>query len=86
MRPAKLFQLARDNPAGLRFRDLCRLAEAFGFVFQRQKGSHRVYKYPGLWQIMIFQDDHGTAKAYQVRQLLDCIESNKLSLEGDDHE
>lgn len=80
MRPAKLYQLARSNPKGLRFSDLCRLAEAFGFVFQRQKGSHRVYAHDGIRQIMNFQNDRGMAKAYQVRQLLDCVDRNQLSL------
>jgi len=86
MRTAKLFQLAADNPSGLRFRDLCRLAEAFGFVFRRQKGSHRVYTREGISQIMVFQDVHGAAKTYQVRQLLACIKLNRLSLEGGEHE
>ena len=81
MRPAKLFQLARKSPTGLRFSDLCRLAEAFGFTFQRQKGSHRIYAHDGIGEIMNFQDDHGTAKAYRVRQLLACVERNQLSLE-----
>lgn len=80
MRTARLFQLARNNPAGLRFSDLCRLAEAFGFELQRQKGSHRIYAHDGLRQIMNFQDDRGTAKAYQVRQLLDCVDRNGLTL------
>ena len=80
MRPAKLYQLARNSPSGLRFSDLCRLAEAFGFVLQRQKGSHRIYVHDGLRQIMNFQEDRGSAKAYQVRQLLDCIDRNGLTL------
>jgi hypothetical protein len=80
MRPAKLVLLARNNPSGLRFSDLCRLAEAFGFVYQRQKGSHRVYAHDGAQQIMNFQNDRGTAKAYQVRQLLACIDQNGLTL------
>ena len=80
MRPGKLFQSARSNPAGLRFSGLCRLAEAFGFVFQRQKGSHRVYAHDGIRQIMNFQNDRGMAKPYQVRQLLDCIDRNNLTL------
>lgn len=80
MRPAKLFQLARGNPGGLRFSDLCRLVEAFGFIFQRQKGSHRIYAHEGIKQIMNFQNDQGKAKAYQVRQWLDCIDRNQLTL------
>ena len=82
MRPRKIFQSARNSPAGLRFSDLCKLAEAFGFVFQRQKGSHRVYAHLGIRQIMNFQNDRGMAKAYQVRQLLDCVDRHHLALEG----
>jgi hypothetical protein len=80
MRPAKLFELARRNPGGLRFSDLCRLAKAFGFVFQRQKGSHQVYAHDMTRQILNFQNDQGTAKAYQVRQLLDFVDRNGLTL------
>mgnify|MGYP001594580636 CR=1 FL=1 len=80
MRPGKLLQLARNSPGGLRFSDLCRLAEAFGFLLQRQKGSHRIYAHDGPRQIMNFQNDRGSAKAHQVRQLLDCVERNGLIL------
>lgn len=84
MKPAKLLARARGNPAGLRFSELCRLAEAFGFVFQRQKGSHRIYAHEPLREIMNFQEDAGMAKAYQVRQLLDCAGRNGLTIGDDD--
>lgn len=80
MRLAKTFKLARNDPGGLRFSDPCRLAEAFGFRFQRQKGSHRVYAHEGTRRIMNFQNGPGTVKAYQVRQLLDCVDRNELAL------
>lgn len=80
MKLAKLVEAARRNPGGLRFSELCRIAEAFGFAFQRQKGSHRVYAHEGVREILNFQNDHGTAKAYQVRQLFDCIDGNGLTL------
>lgn len=86
MRPAKLLLLARKIPSGLRFSDLCKLAEAFGFVFQRQKGSHKIYAHEGARQIMNFQNDHGKAKAYQVRQLLDCVDKCRLTLEGGEYD
>ena len=82
MRPEKVLEKARRNPAGLRFSELCRLAEAFGFAFQRQKGSHRIYALERLKEIMNFQDDSGKAKAYQVRQLLGCVDRNQLSIAG----
>ncbi|MDQ4079023.1 MAG: type II toxin-antitoxin system HicA family toxin [Chloroflexota bacterium] len=41
----KLLAKARNNPQGLRFRELERLAECYGFTFSRSKGSHRTYKH-----------------------------------------
>ncbi|OIO06188.1 MAG: hypothetical protein AUJ52_12715 [Elusimicrobia bacterium CG1_02_63_36] len=83
MKPEKLLQRARQNPSGLRFSELCKLAEAFGFTLQRRKGSHRIYAMDRLREIMNFQDDAGKAKAYQVRQLLDCVDRNQLTIGGE---
>lgn len=86
VRPGKLLDKARRSPAGLRFSELCKLAEAFGFVFQRQKGSHKIYSNDHIRQMLNFQDDHGKAKAYQVRQLLDCADRNQLRVGGADND
>lgn len=65
----------RQNPKGIRFRDLCRVCD-FYFGEPRQKAtSHRIYKTP--WQgdpRVNLQDDKGMAKTYQVRQVLKAIE------------
>ena len=74
----KLFGKAKAAPNSLRFSDLCKLAEEFGFRFDRQKGSHRIYKHDGVAGMMNFQDCHGKAVAYQVRQLVNFIEDNDL--------
>lgn len=71
----KLLEKARRSPANLRFDELCQLAECYGFVQARTKGSHRIYKRPGWRGVLTFQDDKGKAKPYQVRQLLQVIES-----------
>lgn len=81
MKPAKLLERARSSPAGLRFSQLCRLAEALGFEFKRQKGSHRIYRHARAQELLNFQNDGGAAKAYQVRQLLSCIDRLGLGLE-----
>jgi len=61
----------RAAPTAVRFADLCRVCDhVFGRA--RQRGSsHRVYKtpWPGDPRVNI-QDNHGTAKPYQVRQVL----------------
>lgn len=65
----------RQNPKGIRFRDLCRVCDFF-FGKARGKGSsHRVYKTP--WQgdpRVNIQKHKGMAKAYQVKQVLKAIE------------
>jgi len=70
-----LLAAARNHPAGLRFNEICRLAECFGWVLARTTGSHHIYKRAGTMQVMNFQDVRGRAKPYQVRQLLDAIDA-----------
>ena len=75
----KLLQRAVSSPKNLRFEDLCALAEAYGWKFQRQSGSHRIYMHEGLsnrlGSMMNFQPRSGKAKPSQVKQLLDAIEA-----------
>jgi len=68
---------ARNNPAGLRFRELLRLASCHGFRISRQRGSHVVLVAEGAARPLVVQDVKGRAKAYQVRQLLDAIEAKE---------
>jgi hypothetical protein len=75
-----LLEAAQGNPAGVRFTELCQLAECFGWEFARQKGDHRLYKRSGTKQLMNFQDSDGKAKVYQVRQLLAVIDDLGLEL------
>ncbi len=45
-----------------------------------------VYAHEGVREILNFQNDGGSAKSYQVRQLLASIDRNGLTLERDDHD
>jgi predicted RNA binding protein YcfA (HicA-like mRNA interferase family) len=69
----KLLLRAQASPSGLRFEEACQLAECYGYVFARQRGSHRLYKRDGSPRVMNLQADRGMAKEYQVRQLLAVI-------------
>jgi len=64
-----------QNPANIRFADLCKVCEHY-FGKARQAGSsHRIYKTP--WQgdpRVNIQNSKGKAKAYQVKQVLKAIE------------
>jgi predicted RNA binding protein YcfA (HicA-like mRNA interferase family) len=65
----------KQNPKGIRFRDLCKICD-FYFGEARQRGSsHRIYKtpWPGDPRVNI-QNNKGKAKAYQVKQVLKAIE------------
>jgi hypothetical protein len=69
----KLLEKARVNPAGLTFREACRLAECHGFAHARTRGSHHTFKHPRLAQRINLQSVRGAAKPYQVKQLLAAI-------------
>ena len=73
-RCGKLLTLARRNPSGLRFEELVRLAECYGFRFSRQRGSHRIYQHADLRTSISLQAQRGMAKEYQVKQVLELIE------------
>ena len=78
-RARKLLESARNSQNNFSFADLCALAEAAGYVFRRQKGSHRIYKHPGVAGILNLQEaNDGKAKPAQVRQLLGYINEHDL--------
>jgi hypothetical protein len=77
-RRQKLIEKIQYNPAGVRFQEICRLAEQMGFPKRGGKGSHIVYEKDGVDEILTFQDRKGMAKPYQVKQLLAVIEKYRL--------
>lgn len=70
----KIVEPMRAGPAGVRYADLFKVCEHY-FGEARQSGSsHAVFRTP--WQgdpRVNIQNDHGKAKAYQVRQVLAAI-------------
>ncbi len=70
-----LIRQLKQNPAHVRFADLCKVCDHY-FGEARQPGSsHRIYKTP--WQgdpRVNIQNNKGKAKAYQVKQVLKAIE------------
>lgn len=79
----KLFDKVKNNPHDVRFNDMCKLAEHFGFTYRGGKGSHRVYTRKGIYEILNFQNVKGKAKPYQVRQFLKIIENYNLTVKGE---
>lgn len=73
-----IYQKLKEQPKNVRFEELCRAAELFGFEFRGGKGSHRIFVKDGVREMLNFQEVKGKAKPYQVRQFIKIIESYKL--------
>ena len=82
---ALLDRLAHGQLTNVRFADAQRLAEALGFELDRVRGSHHIYRHPGIGQQINLQALGGRhqAKPYQLRQLLDLVERHALRLKDD---
>jgi len=62
------------NPKGVRYRDLCKVCDAYFGNPRQGSSNHRIYKtpWPGDPRVNI-QNNKGMAKAYQVKQVLKAI-------------
>jgi hypothetical protein len=65
----------RENPKGIKFKDLCKVCDTC-FGEPRQSGSsHRVYRTPWKGDPRVnIQNAKGKSKAYQVKQVLQAVE------------
>ena len=65
----------RRNPQGIRFRDLCKVCDAYFGDSRQHSSSHRIYKTPWAGDPRVnIQNHKGMAKVYQVKQVLKAIE------------
>jgi predicted RNA binding protein YcfA (HicA-like mRNA interferase family) len=82
MKPAKVWQTIARGNRSVRFSDLERLAAAFGFEFDHQSGSHRIWRHPGhrTARLNLQPDKSGQAKRYQIDQLVAAVEEFGLTL------
>jgi predicted RNA binding protein YcfA (HicA-like mRNA interferase family) len=83
MKPAKTWEPIVAGSRDIRFRDFEQLLRAFGFELDRQSGSHRIYRYPKLRLRMKVQPEGAKAKLYQIRQLLELVETYGLRLRNE---
>ena len=74
-KPENIVAEMRNNPQGIRFSELINVCD-FYFGKPRKSGtSHRVYKTPWLGDPRVnIQNNHGKAKAYQVKKVLLAID------------
>ena len=65
----------RNNPAGVRFSEICRICDHYFGQARQASGSHRVYRTPWVGDPRVNTQNHkGYAKAYQVRQVIKAME------------
>jgi len=62
MNREEIYQKLKENPKNVRFEELCRAAELFGFEFRGGKGSHRMFVKEGVREMLNFQEVKGKAK------------------------
>jgi hypothetical protein len=68
-----LSQILRGtSDANIAFDDLCWLLRRLGFE-ERTRGSHHIFRKPGVEDKINLQRDDGDAKPYQVRQVRHII-------------
>ncbi len=78
----KTLDEARAGSSNLRFRDMTRLVEGFGFRLARVSGSHHIFTHPSIPELINLQSVRGKCKPYQVRQVLDFVDRYNLKLEA----
>ena len=78
----KTLEEARAGSHNLRFGDVTRLVEGFGFRLARVSGSHHIFAHPSVPELVNLQAVDGKCKPYQVRQVLDLIDRYNLKLEA----
>jgi len=81
MNKRKMLQKILLGAKNVKFNDLVALIEAMGFVNDRVNGSHYIFKHPKVGELVNIQNVRGDAKPYQVRQVVELIESYNLALD-----
>lgn len=82
MNERKLLQKILSGSSNVRFSDMVRLVEAFGFQLSRINGSHHIFMHPDVRELVNLQDVKGQAKSYQIRQFFKLVERYDLTLGG----
>lgn len=85
-RKQKLYQRLVNNQKNVKFSTFLAVIEAFGFVLDRIKGSHHIYKHDDAPDdfLVLLPDKNGQAKPYQIKQFLALVEAYNLGMESAD--
>ncbi len=76
-----MLQKLLSGSKNIRFSEIVSCAEIFGFKLDRINGSHHIFIYPDVSELLNLQNVEGKAKPYQIKQLLKIIEKYNLQME-----
>ena len=80
MSARKTLQKVLSGSKNVRFAEMVKLVEGFGFHQARISGSHHIFTHPAVPELVNLQNVRGEAKPYQVRQFMKLVEKYNLSL------
>lgn len=80
MNARKLLRKVLSGGKNVRFSDMQRLVQAYGFRLDRVTGSHHIYVHPNVRELINLQNDQGKAKPYQIKQFLSIVERYNLQM------
>ena len=80
MKKQKLLQKLLTGTKNIRFSEAVACAESFGFRLDRVNGSHHIFTHPDISELLNLQNVKGKAKPYQIKQLLQLIETYNLQM------
>ena len=81
MKKNKLLQKLLSSTRNVRFSEVVACAEAFRFRLDRVNGSHHIFVHREIPELLNLQNVKGEAKPYQIKQLLQLIETHNLQME-----
>ena len=79
----KILQKILAGSKNIRFSDMIKVVEGFGFHLSRMEGSHHIFVHPDIPELINLQEVKGQAKPYQMRQFLKLVEQHSLILRED---
>ena len=80
MKKQKLLQKLLTGTKNIRFSEAVACSESFGFKLDRVNGSHHIFTHPDIPELLNLQNVKGKAKPYQIKQLLQLIETYNLQM------
>jgi predicted RNA binding protein YcfA (HicA-like mRNA interferase family) len=76
----KILQRILAGSKSVRFYDMMKLVEGFGFRLSRTEGSHHIFVHSDIPEPLNLQEVKGQVKPYQMRQFLKLVERYSLEL------